>query len=83
MKNLDKKIQIKIRKLFKIRLNLENELLKGHSLLLEYIENNSRTAKTDKAVYKCKNALDKIPDLNLQFIRLAVKTEIPDKIIAQ
>ena len=49
---MDKKFQNRIRKLFETRLNLGNELLKGHSLLLEYIENNSRTAKNDKAVYK-------------------------------
>ena len=37
--------QSKIRKLFETRVSLEKELLKGHSLILEYIENNSRTAK--------------------------------------
>ena len=52
MKNVDAKFQSKIRKLFETRLNLENELLKGHSLLLEYIENNSRARKNDNAVYK-------------------------------
>ena len=57
MKNLDEKIQSKIRKSFETRLNLENELLKGHSLLLEYIENNSRTTKIDNALYKCKTTL--------------------------
>ena len=75
---MDKKFQRKIRKLFETRLNLENELLKGHSLLLEYIENNSRTTKIDNAVYKCKIALE-----NEQLIRLAGKTENPENIIAQ
>ena len=47
---MDKKVQSKIRKLLETRLNLENELLKSHSLLREYIENNSRTTKIDNAV---------------------------------
>ena len=55
---MDKKFQSNIRKLFETRLNLENELLKGHSLLLEYLENNGRTTKIDKAAYKCKIALE-------------------------
>ena len=80
---MDEKFQSKIRKLFETRLNLENELLKGHSLLLEYIENNSRTTKIDNAVYKCKIALEKAVDVNEQLIRLAGKTENPQKIIAQ
>ena len=78
-----KKFQSKIRKLFEIRLNLENELLKGHSLLLEYIENNSRTTKIDIAVYKCKIALEKAFDVIEQLIRLAGKTENPEKIVVQ
>ena len=73
------KIQSKIRKLFETHLNLENELLKGHSLLLEYIENNSRTTKIDNAVYKCKIALEKAVDVNEQLIWLAGKTENPEK----
>ena len=56
MKNMDQNIHSKLRKLFETLLNLENQLLKGHSLLLEYIENNSRPAKIDNAVYKCKIA---------------------------
>ena len=80
---MDEKFQSNIRKLFETRLNLENELLKGHSLLLEYIENNSRTTKIDNAVYKCKIALEKAVDVNEQLIRLAGKTENPEKIIAQ
>ena len=80
---MDEKFQSKIRKLFETRLNLENELLKGHSLLLEYIENNSRTTKIDNAVYKCKIALEKAVDVNEQLIRLAGKTENPEKVIAQ
>ena len=80
---MDEKFQSKIRKLFETRLNLENELLKGHSLLLEYIENNIRTTKIDNAVYKCKIALEKAVDVNEQLIRLAGKTENPEKIIAQ
>ena len=80
---MDEKFQSKIRKLFETRLILENELLKGHSLLLEYIENNSRTTKIDNAVHKCKIALEKIVDVNEQLIRLAGKTENPEKIIAQ
>ena len=80
---MDEKLQSKIRKLFETRLNLENELLKGHSLLLEYIENNSRTTKIDNAVYKYKIALEKAVDVNEQLIRLAGKTENPEKIIAQ
>ena len=80
---MDEEFQSKIRKLFETRLNLENELLKGHSLLLEYIENNSRTTKVDIAIYKCKIALKKAVDVNEQLIRLAGKTENPEKIIAQ
>ena len=80
---MDKNFQIKIRKLFETLLNLENELPKGHSLLPEYIENNSRTAKIDKAVYKCKIALEKAIDVNEQLFRLAEKTENPEKTIAQ
>ena len=80
---MDEKFQSKIRKLFETRLNLENELLKRHSLLLEYIENNSRTTKIDHAVYKCKIALEKAVEVNEQLIRLAGKTENPEKIIAQ
>ena len=80
---MDKKFQSKIRKLFETRLNLENELLKGHSLLLEYIENNSRTTKIGNAVYKCEIALEKAVDVNEHLIRLAGKTENPEKIIAQ
>ena len=45
---MEEKFQSKIRK-----------LLKGHSFLLEYIENNSRTTKNDNAVYKYKIALEK------------------------
>ena len=83
MKNLDEKFRSKIRKLFEARLSLENELLKGHSLVLEYIENNSRTAKVDTDVNNCKIALEKAVDVNEQLIRLAGKTENPEKIIAQ
>ena len=68
MKNKDKKFQNKIRKLFQTRLNLENELLKGHSLLLEDIERNSRTAKIDNAAYNCKTALEKAVDVNEQLL---------------
>ena len=80
---MDEKVQSKIRKLFETSLNLENELLKGHSLLLEYIENNSRTTKIDKAAYKCKIDLEKAADVNEQLIRLTGKTKNPEKIIAQ
>ena len=78
---MDKKFQCKIRKLFETRLHLENELLKGHSLLLEYIENNSLTTKIDYAVYKCEIALEKAVDDNEQLIRLAGKTENPEKLL--
>ena len=83
MKNVDKKFQSKIRKLFETRLNLENEQLKGHSLLLEYIENNIRSTKIDNSVNNCKIALEKIVDVNEQIIELAGKTENPEKIITQ
>ena len=76
---MDKKIQKKIRKLFETRPNLENELLKRHSFLLEYIENNSRTAKIDNAVYKWKIALEKAVNVNEHLIRLGGKTENPEK----
>ena len=78
---MDEKFQSKIRKLFETRLNLENELLKGHSLLLEYIENNSRSTKIDNAVYKCKIALEKAVDVNEQLIRLAGKRKILKKLL--
>ena len=77
---MDEKFQNKIRKLCETRLNPENELLKGHSLLLEYTENNSRTAKNDNAVYKCRIALETAVDVSEQFIRLSGKTENPEKI---
>ena len=80
---MDEKLQSEIRKLFETRLNLENELLKGRSLLLEYIEDNSRTAKIDNAVHKSKIALEKAVDVNEQLIKLAGKTENPEKIITQ
>ena len=83
MKNIDEKFQNKIRKFFETRLSLANELLKGHSLLLEYVELNSRTANIDNAVYKCKIALEKALDVNEQLFRLAVQTENPETIIAQ
>ena len=63
---MDKKFQNKIRKLFETRLNLENELLKGHSSLPENIKHKSRTAKIDNAVYKCKIALEKAVEVNEQ-----------------
>ena len=81
-KTWTKKFQKKIRKLFETRLNLENELFKGQSFLLEYIENNSRSTKIDNAVYKCKVALETAVDVNEQVIRLAGKTENAEKIIA-
>ena len=80
---MDKKFQNKICKLFETCLNLENELLKNHLLLLEYIENNGRTAKIVNAVYKCKTALEKSVDVNEKLIRLAGNTEKPKKVIAQ
>ena len=49
----------------------------------EYIENNSCTTKIDNAVYKCKIALEKAVDVNAQLIKLAGKTENPEKVIAQ
>ena len=70
---MGKKFQNYIRKLFQTRLNLENELLKCHSLLLEYIENNNRTAKLDYAIYKRKIASEKAVDVNEQSIMLAGK----------
>ena len=70
---MDKKFQNKIGKLFETRLNLENELLKDHPFLLEFIENKSRTAKTDNAAYKCKVAFEKAVDVNEPLIRLAEK----------
>ena len=57
--------------------------LKSHSLLLEYIENNNRTTKINNAANKCKFALEKAVDVNEQLIRLAGKTENPEKIVAQ
>ena len=80
---MDEKFQSEIRKLFETRLNLENELLKGRSLLLEYIEDNSRTEKIDNFVHKCKIALEKAVDVNEQLNKLAGKTENPEKIITQ
>ena len=79
---MDRKFQSRIRKLVETRLKLKNELLKGHSFLLEYIENNSRTTKIDNAVYKFEIALEKAVDVNEQIIRLAVKTENPEKVNA-
>ena len=76
---MDKKFQNKIRKLFETRPNLENELLKGHSLLLEFIENNSRTAKIDNAVYKWKIVLKNAVNVNEHLIRLGGKTENLEK----
>ena len=73
---MDKKFQNKIRKLFETRLNLENELLKFHLLLLEYIENNNRTAKIDNAVHRCELAFEKAVDVNEQLIRLAGKMSL-------
>ena len=78
---MDKKFQRKIRKLIETRLNLENELLKGHSIILEYIVNNSRITKVDNAVYEYKIALEKTGDVNEQLIRLGGRTENPEKII--
>ena len=78
---MDEKFQNKIRKLIETRQNLENELLKVHSLLLEYLENNSRTTKIDNAVFKCEIALERAVDVNEQLIMLAGKTENPEKII--
>ena len=80
---MDNKFKSEIRNLIETRLNLENELLKGHTLLLEYNENNSRTAKKDNAFYKCKIALEVSVDVKEQLIRLAGKTVNPKKIIAQ
>ena len=57
---MEKKIRKKTHKLFETRVNLENGLLKSHSLLLEYIENNSRTTKIDNAVYKVKSPRKKL-----------------------
>ena len=70
---MDENIQSRISKLFETHLNLENELLKGHSLLLEYIQNKSRTTIIDNAVYKCKTAFEKAVDVNEQLISLAGK----------
>ena len=78
---MDKKFQNKIRKLFETRPNLENELLKGHSLLLECIENNSSTAIIDNANYKCKIALEKAVDVIEQLIGLAGKTKTLKKLL--
>ena len=80
---MDEKLQSKIRKLFETRLSLEKKLLKCHSLLLDYIENNSRTAKIDNDVHKKKIAWEKAVDVNEQLIKLEGKTENPEKIIAQ
>ena len=81
---MDDKIHSKVRKLFETRLNLENELLKGHSLLLEYIENNSRIAQKLIMLFtNVKIAFKKAVDVNEQLIRLAKKTENTEKIIAQ
>ena len=52
-------------------------------MLLEYIENNSRTTKINNAVDKNKIALEKAVEVNEQLIRLAGKTGNPEKIIAQ
>ena len=67
--------------MFETCLNLEIELLEGHSLILEYIENRS-TAQIDNDVHKCKVALVKTVDVNENLYRLARKTETPEKIIA-
>ena len=55
---------------FENHLNLENELLKDHSLKLEYIENSSRTAKIDNTIYHCKIALETSVDVNEHLINL-------------
>ena len=57
-------------KLFETR--LVNELLKGHSFILEYNENNSRTTKIVNIVYN-KIALEKAVDDKEQLIGLAEK----------
>ena len=80
---MDEQFQIKKHKLIETRLNLKNELLKRQSLLLEYIEKNSRTAKVDNVAYKCQIALEKAVDANEQLLRLAGKTKNPEKIIAR
>ena len=67
---MDGIVQNKINKLFETR--LENELLKGHSFILEYNENNSRTTKIDNVVYN-KIALEKTVDDNEHLIGLAEK----------
>ena len=78
---MEKKFQNKIRKLFETRVNLEKVLLKSHSLLLEYIENNSRTAKIDIAAYKCKIALEKAVGIKKQLIRLGGKRKTLKKLL--
>ena len=81
MKNKDKNFQNEIRKLFENHQNLENALLIGHSLLLEYIEHNIRTAKIDNSDYKCKIALEKAFDVNEQLIRLKQKRKTLKKLL--
>ena len=76
---MDEKFQSKIRKLFETR--LENQLPKGHSLLLEYIENDSRTTKVDNVVYKCTIALEKAVDVNEQLIGLMEKRRTLKKLL--
>ena len=66
---MDGKFQNMVRTFFETRLNLEKELLKGHSFLLEYVENNTRTTEIDKSVYKYKIALEKAVEVTEQLFR--------------
>ena len=54
-KNMEEKIHNGLNKLFENRDYTENELYKHHALVLEYIENQTRSTKTDAVIIKKKH----------------------------
>ena len=78
---MEEKIHKRLNKLFENRVSIENDLYKYHALVLEYIENQSRTTKFETVFIICRNLMEHAVEIIKEIIQLAGKAEDLDKYI--
>ena len=54
---------------------------KCHEIILEYVESQSRSSKTDNNFAKCQSFIERAVEINQEQITVAGKSEDPDKLI--
>ena len=51
-----------------------------HEIILEYVESQSQSSKTDNNFAKCQSFIEEAVEINQEQITVAVKSEEPDKL---